>query len=411
MPPVRRRMLPGLALALGAWPRRSARAQARASAAELRIGAIYPSSGPFALLGDESFRGLELAVEARNRLGGVQGRPLRLVRAEAADAAQAGEAVRRLSAAGPERVAAIFGTGASVLSAAATQAAELQGMPYFELGATADSITGRGFRHVFRTCPHAGDLALLSLRAVSQLVPALWPGEGGEPRIAVLHEDGLCGRAVGGLQEAGLRGAPGLLGRFPYVPGGQDLPAMVQRLRAGHARFLLHTGPAGEVLTLFRAMREAQWRPAMVIGAGAGYSLADTAQAMGRAFEGVMSADVPPYAAAGPAGEAARELAEAYTGTYGHPPRSGHSLANCAGATLCLEALHQAGSLEAGRIRAAVLALDISAAEGPFGWGAAFDEAGQNRRAPLVLSQWQHGRLLPVFPAEAAAAAPRPELG
>jgi len=32
----------------------------------VRLGALYPFSGGLALLGDESFRGFELAVEKRN---------------------------------------------------------------------------------------------------------------------------------------------------------------------------------------------------------------------------------------------------------------------------------------------------------------------------------------------------------
>ncbi|WP_242662491.1 ABC transporter substrate-binding protein, partial [Teichococcus deserti] len=77
----RRRLLQGAGALAASGLARPALAQAP-RAAELRIGAVYPFAGPLALLGDESFRGLELAVEARNEAGGVQGRMLRLVKAE-----------------------------------------------------------------------------------------------------------------------------------------------------------------------------------------------------------------------------------------------------------------------------------------------------------------------------------------
>ena len=64
----RRPLLAGLAAAAAA-PRIAA-----AQAAELRFGALYPFSGGLGLLGDESFRGLEVAVEERNAAGGVLGR-------------------------------------------------------------------------------------------------------------------------------------------------------------------------------------------------------------------------------------------------------------------------------------------------------------------------------------------------
>ncbi|WP_160935324.1 ABC transporter substrate-binding protein [Teichococcus coralli] len=404
----RRTLLGQAALALTARP---AAAQTRAAGApELRIGAIFPAAGPLALHGDESFRGLELAVEARNAAGGVFGRPLRLVKAEASDATQAGEAARRLLA-GPERVAALFGSCASSVSFAATQVAELEGVPYFELGAIADTITARGFRYLFRSCPRSADYAALTLRAALGLLPTLWRHAPAAMQVAILHENTLYGQSVGMAQEAMLKDSARLLGRFGYASGGQDIQALVPRLRAAETQLVLHAGQQADVLLLFRAMREIGWRPRMVLGAGAGYSLTDTAQALGPQVEGVMTAGFPPYLAAGRAGEEAGQLAEAYRGKYGHDPRSGHSLANFAGARLFLEALHRAGSPDKERIRAAVLATVLDAREAPLGWGAGFDEAGQNLRALPVLAQWQGGRLVPVFPEPAAAGAPRPELG
>ena len=43
-----------------------------AQAAEVKVGALYPLSGGLALLGDESFRGLEIAVEEANAAGGLK---------------------------------------------------------------------------------------------------------------------------------------------------------------------------------------------------------------------------------------------------------------------------------------------------------------------------------------------------
>ncbi|WP_379541053.1 ABC transporter substrate-binding protein [Teichococcus cervicalis] len=400
----------GLLLGAGAALAAARPAQAQPRGPELRIGAIYPAAGPLALPGDESFRGLELAVEARNEAGGLLGRPLRLVKAEANDAAQAGEAVRRL--AGTERLVALFGTTASPLSFAATQAAELAGMAYFELGAIADTITARGFRYLFRSGPRATDYAALGLRTARETLPGLWGLPLAGLRIAIAHEDGLYGQSVAAAQEAGLQGGEAaLLGRFAYAPGGQDLPALVARLRSADAQLLLHTGQAQEVLALFRAMKEAGWRPRMVLGSGGGYALADTAQSLGPALEGVLNVGFPPYASAGRLGEEAKRVAEAYRLKYGHDPRSAHSLANHAGARLFLDAIHRAGGTEREKLRGAVLATELDTAEAPLGWAAAFDEAGQNQRARPVLSQWQGGRLVAVAPEGTALAAPRGEMG
>jgi len=404
MPAFRRR--PFLAGALAAATAGGAAAQQ----AEIRIGALFPVSGPLALPGDESFRGLELAAEERNAAGGVAGRPLRLLRGDASDPAQAIAEARRLM--GAERAVALFGTTASPLSFAATQAAEVQGVPYLELGAMADSITERGFRNLWRTCPRASELAAAAVATVAEVLAPAWGAEARALRLAVLHEDALDGQAVGDfLEEAAKARGLQLAARIGYAARTADLAPVVQRLRAAQADILVHAGVQNDILLLFRGMEEAGWRPRMVVGAGAGYAYTDTARAVGRGFEGVLNVDVAPVAVAEAAAPGAAAFVEAYRRRYGAEPRSGHSLSNYAGARICLDAMHRAGGVERDRLRAAMLATDIAEGTTPAGWGARFDEKGQNQRARPVVAQWQDGRLLTVRPEAAAVAALRPRLG
>ena len=84
--------------------------------AEVKFGALYPFSGALALLGEESARGLEIAVDEINAAGGVQGEQIVLERGDAVDNNQAiGEARRLISVAG---VKAIFGPGTNIPAAA-----------------------------------------------------------------------------------------------------------------------------------------------------------------------------------------------------------------------------------------------------------------------------------------------------
>lgn len=368
------------------------------SAMELRIGAIFPATGPLAGLGKESFRGLELAVEARNAEAGVFGRPLRLVRAAAEYPAQSAAATRVLMSV--QRVAAVFGTGASALSLSATRAAALQGVPFFELGAVADAVTARGFRLLFRAAPLASQYAALSLRACADILPELWNTRPENLRVAVLHENGAFGQAIGLAQDSLLRQGigPRLAVRLTYpaaaLPGQPgnpppppDFPALVGRLREAAPDILLHSGQEAETAVLFAAMTGAGWAPRMLIGCGAGYHLQETARNIGPGFAGTMAVGPAPYASGGALAEPARRLAERYMAKYGHPPQSGHSLSHAMAAAFFLEALHRAGSSERERIRAVVLAM--RAEDSSPGWPVAMDEEGQNRLARPVLSQWQ----------------------
>ncbi len=414
MPEIRRvvidrRGLLGLGLGMLARP---AVAQAPA---ELRLGAIFPLSGPLALLGDESFRGLELAVEERNAAGGVQGRPLRLVRADAPDEAAAAAEARKLCA-GQDRVAAIFGGLTSAVALPGSQVAEAAGVPWFELGALGDAFLERGFRWAFRASPPATEFAAVAVEAITDvLAPAL-----GQPapelKIAIAHEEAPGGTSLGAAQETLLK-ARGLtlVERAAYASRPDDLSALVQRLRGQAAEVVLHTGVPGDELLLFRALRDASWRPRMVIGTAGGYGLAETARSLGDLLLGAMSADLPPFAVNERYAPGARAFADAYLRRYGAEPRSGHGLATCAGARLFLEALHRAGSLEKERIRAAILALDVPEGGTATGWGARFDERGQNLRARPMLCQWQASaqgmRQVVIWPREAAVADAVPRLG
>ncbi len=403
----RRSLLGGLAAA--ALAGRIGHAQAPATANELRFGALFPFSGTMALLGDESFRGLEMAVEERNAAEGLLGRPIRLVKADATDQAQATAEARRLL--GPERALAIFGSYSSGLGFAASQAAELQGAPYFELSAIADPITERGFRNLFRTCPRASDFAAVALDAVAEVLAPLLAVPPAALRLGLLHEETLYGQSVSSAQQAQFA-ARGLRLVEKLACGGRaaDMVAAARRLREAGAEVVLHAGLPNDIVHFYRAMGDIGWKPRMVVGASGGYSLVDTARAIGPAFEGTMNVDFTQFEVKERAAPGARQFLEAYRRKYGSEPRSGHSLANYVGARLCFDAIQRAGGTEPERIRAAMLATDLPEGATPTGWGAKFDETGQNQRARPLLMQWQGGKPVTIFPAEAAVATARPGL-
>ncbi len=392
----------------GAMAVAAARAGAQ-PAAELRLGALFPLTGPAALLGDEGFRGLELATMERNEAGGIGGARLRLVKADAADPAQAVAEARRL--AGPERVQAVFGTHASALSLAATQVSEAAGLVHVELGAIADQITERGFRGLFRTCPVARQFGEVSVDTVAAIAAKLGVAPA-SLRIAILHEEGTDGAAIAAAQKARilLHGYT-LCEEVTHAARGAELAAVVQRLRASEADIVLHRGQENDIVLLYRGMREAGWKPKAVIGCGEGYSLGETARAVGGDFENTISVDITQLSVSERAAPGARGFAEAYARAYGHPPRVGHSLAAFMGARVAFDAFARAGGMERERVRTAFLATDIAEATTPTGWGAQFDEKGQNQRARPFVMQWQGEQLATIGPPEAAGAVLRVGLG
>src|SRR3546814_2143433 len=101
-----------------------------AASADVKVGAVYPFSGALALLGQESYRGLEIAVNEMNMDGGLNGEQITILKDDAVEPTQAVTETKRLTY---EDVAAVFGSSASCISYAATPVTELDGSPYFDL--------------------------------------------------------------------------------------------------------------------------------------------------------------------------------------------------------------------------------------------------------------------------------------
>ncbi len=401
---MRSRMTVLVALALLAFAG-SARAE------ELKMGALYPFSGGLALLGDESFRGLEVATEQANAAGGVRGMHVVLVKGDAVDANQAvGEARRLVSV---ERVKAVFGTFSSSLALAATQVTQLAGVPYFEMGAISDPITERGMKYVFRTNATARDFARSMVDAVADVVAPAFKADPKSLKIGIIHEDSLYGQTVSGFQKAraaerGLK----VVEILPYPASSVDLSTVIMRLKGSGVDVVLQTSYQNDTVLFFRQAKELGFRPKAAVGAGGGYSLTDTAKAVGAEnIEGALDVDFTQYRTNPAAAPGIEDFVKRYTAKYGMPPRSGHSLANYFGAKVFFDALARAKDLSADSIRAAVLATDIPVGRTATGWGVKFGENGQNTRAVPFLMQWQGGQLVTVYPKEAAVATLEARLG
>ena len=376
------------------------------AAADVRLGALYPFSGGLALLGDESYRGAELAVAERNAAGGLKGEQITLVKADAVDAGQAVSAARKLT---QDDVKAVFGSYSSALAFAATQVTELASVPYFELGAVSDPITDRGLKYVFRSNPTAKSFAQGTITAVTELVAPQLKVDPKQLKIAIIHEDALYGTTVAGFQKAfakekGLN----IVEVLPYSAKAVDLSSLILRLKGAGADVVLQTSYQNDTVLFFRQAREAGFAPKAVIGAGGGYSMQDTAKAVGAEnIEGVLDVDFPQFQTneAGAPGIAA--FADAYRKRYGMEPRSGHGLINYVGAKIFLDAMEGAKSLDADDIREAVAKVDIPVGQTAAGIGAKFAENGQNQRAETTVMQWQGGVLKTVYPKSAAVSEAR----
>ncbi|APX25799.1 amino acid/amide ABC transporter substrate-binding protein, HAAT family (plasmid) [Salipiger profundus] len=376
---------------------------AGAAQADVKFGALFPFSGGLALLGEESFRGVELAVEEINAAGGIQGEQIELVRGDAVDNNQAiGEARRLISR---EGVKAILGTYSSSRSIAASQVAELSGIPYFELGAVADEVTGRDLQYLYRTNPTAETMGIMT---IDMIVDKIAPGLGVEPselKIGVIHEDSAYGTSVAGHQEEyGAEKGLNIVTVQGYPSSTVDMSSLVLDLKDRDVDVVLQTSYQNDSVLFLNQSAEAGFEPDAIIGGGGGYSLTATAEAVGDKMEGVLDVDFTQYAVNTEFTPGLEDFLSAYQDKYGEDPRSGHSLNNYVGAMAILEGIGEGEGFEPDQIVAAVEAIDIPSGETAAGYGVKFGEQNQNERAMMMGMQWQGGKLVTVYPSDAAVA-------
>lgn len=148
----------------------------------LTIAAVFPTIGRYAASGRQSLAGARLAVEDRNRAGGVNGRRLRLL--EYRTGSYFVDVQHAAALAARDGALAIVGANSSELSQAIAGVAEASGVPQITNVSTASDLTfdpQAGRRpFVFRMC--ASDAVIGSLLA------GFAKNELGAHRAAVLYE-------------------------------------------------------------------------------------------------------------------------------------------------------------------------------------------------------------------------------
>ena len=377
-------------------PRRSGDAKS------LSVGALFPRTGPLAMLGNECLRGVQLATDLCNEGGGLFGRQIVLALGDASDPDRAvSEARRLISDAQP---VLMLGTGDSALSLGASEVSEGSAVPYWELTATMPSITTRGFHYLLRVCDIETGLAERCIEAAVDIVAPALGRPAGALSVALLYADDGTGSALVPLTMAAAHKsamAPPMT--IAYQPGGGNFTALAARLAAMKPDVVIHHGDSEEVVLFFEGLATQRWRPPALIGATAAYGSLETAAMVGPAFDGTLAVGVVPYSTSARLAPEAAMIALLYEQRFGARPRSGISLSHFAGTALCLDVLRRAGSPDKDKVLATAHGLQLERGDLANGWGARFGAGGQNTRAFSSLSQWQNGRAVALLPSDGAA--------
>jgi len=366
---------------------------ARGAEQTVNIGALYPTTGSFAQIGQGCVNAAKLAVEMVNEAGGIKslgGAKLNLIVSDVqSDTTVTRTETDRLI--NSYNLSAIHGVFASALTLIASEVAERAKVPLLT-GSSSDQLN-RGRRYTFTPFARASQFAEAQLK-MAKLVSD-------KPRVAVIFENTAFGTSTSnGLREQ----APGVGAEIvlfePYSAGISDAGPLINKVKASGANMLFPVSYLNDLILIIRTIKQVGLDIAINGGSG-GFVIPDFYKNVGTAAEGLLGVahwnhDVD---------------ANAQKVNAEYQKRFGEFLFEYAGGLVAqtfmiADALERAASTDPQKVRDALAALDVSSGYAAMcpGGKVKFGPEGKNIYGHPVGVQWQKGDLASVFPADEARA-------
>ncbi|MGM9474475.1 ABC transporter substrate-binding protein [Pseudarthrobacter sp. YS3] len=393
-------------IGIAAVPTLAACATASAGETTLKIGAFFPVSGPLALLGEESWRGVQIATDLRNAAGGVAGRKIELKFADIPDVNAATSESRRLASSPDVKLA--IGSYSSALSLAASEVFARGGRSFVELGAVSEEITARGYENVYRFNPSAGDFTKMQMRFISEYLSEKLGKPVSNLKVILAHEDSAYGQSV--AENAKKDAATAGLVNFstePYNAKSTDLSSTVLRMKDKSPDIVMAVSYAADAVLLGRQIRDNGLKLGAFIGTGGGHSLKSFHEALGDAADGIFDVDFTQIYVNEKFTPGIQDFTSKYKERYQGLPASGHALANFTGANLLFDLLEKSGGKDdPAEFRKAATSFKLDKGKTAAGWGFELNDKNQNERSDVYIMQWKGTKLETVWPPEAAVREP-----
>jgi branched-chain amino acid transport system substrate-binding protein len=263
----------------------------RSSAGEIRVGAVFPLAGNAAGLANEELDGVQAAADFVNADGGIDGQRIVLDVRDLESAAAAPGVMASLKAAG---ATVVVGAYSSALSVPASQAANDAGLVYWEAGAVADQLTGRGLPLVFRVGASGTNLGSNSASfAATELAPRLGRTPA-ELRVAIVAANDDYARSVADAAAATSASAgTSIVARATYDLTVPDFPAIMSQLRAARPDVVILASHIPDGVAFRQAMIAADLHVGALVGSTMAECDPDFAGDLGPSAVGVFASDRP----------------------------------------------------------------------------------------------------------------------
>lgn len=379
----------------------------------VRVGAIYPLTGPAASTGAEMKNAITLAADIVNgkfdldlplarteglpALGGArlevifadhQGKP---------DIGQA-EAERMITA---ENVVALLGAYYSSVTTTASIAAERRKIPFLNPESTDPALTERGFRYFFRTTPFDDPFS----ENFFQFLDDMKKRKNVKiDSVAIVHENTNFGNGVAQAEKKyAAKYGYKVVAEIAYAEKATSLVSEVQKLRASGADVVMPASYTADAILYMKTFKDLNYMPSAILAMDAGYIAAEYRTTLGRDGEYVLSREVWALDLA-KAKPMIAKVNEIYKQRYGID-MNGNSARSFTGLLVLADAINRAGSTDPEKIRESLEKYTLSGDRMIMPWeGVAFDpKTHQNTKGRGIIVQLIDGQFHTVWPFELAS--------
>jgi branched-chain amino acid transport system substrate-binding protein len=318
----------------------------------IKIGVIQPLTGSVAYNGTADVNGAKLAVEERNKAGGVLGRQIQLViedgQCSPANSVNAAEKLIQ-----KDKVVAFSGAFCSSATAAIMPVAQKYKLPLLTGVSSMAGLTEKGNPYFFRSAETDALLANAFSKVIADTLKL--------KKVAYIGVNDDWGR--GGVEEFSKdlsgRGVENVMTEY-FDHGTTDFYTLLAKLRNSGADGVFVAAETQDGSILVKQLKEFGINM-KVFGVGS-WATADFVNLAGDASEGIYAA--VPYVESLP-GERNEQFVAAYKAHYKQAPDK-YSAAGYNATNILMEAIQRAGSTDAEQIRVALKATDYQAPNGHY---------------------------------------------
>jgi branched-chain amino acid transport system substrate-binding protein len=355
----------------------------------IKIGASLSLTGTYAQPGRFQHGGYQLCEKDLNAKGGLLGRQVQFVVYD--DQSMPNTGVRLYEKLITEdKVDAVMGPYSSAISEAVANVTEKYSKVNVSPLAATTSIFKKGRKYMFMVISPA-EVYLEGLVDIA--------AKRGLKTIAIVNEDTLFPKtSAEGTAELAKKAGMQVVFTEAYPKGNQDFSALLTKVKAVNPDVLAAATYFDDAVAIARQMKELGVNPKM-LGVTVGGDIPKFQELLKGTADYIYGASqweaTLPY-------PGARDFHDAYVKQFKQEP-SYHSAAGYAGCTIYAEGVKKAGTLDADKVREALLALKTRTMFGDY----QVDKDGFQTAHKMVLLQWQDGKRVVVWPDDLAGGKPR----